>query len=72
MKQQIKYILAILIMSTSLFIGVQVGNSDPVPSQDDPRGFVCTETSGICDENYNETCCQWGSTGCDTTPGTCN
>jgi len=72
MKRFIKYIVAILFMSTSLFIGLKVGNSQGTVTVEDPNGYVCGDSPGSCDPNWNETCCSWGGSGCDTTPGDCS
>ena len=53
----------------ALFAGISIGvNADPVPSQHDPNGWVCGDTPGECDPNYNVTCCTWGPSGCNTEP----
>lgn len=46
-------------MSASLIIGLKVGNSQATVTVRD-NGWVCGDTAGDCDPNYNVTCCTWG------------
>ncbi len=68
MKPIIKYLLSIIVMLSFLIVGVEVGKSAVmVTSDDDPNGWICTDTPGECDDNENVTCCTWGPNGCETT-----
>lgn len=69
MKSSLKQLTSLTIilsfMTFGLFAGVNVGES--LANSDGPyNGWVCTDTPGVCDRNYNVTTCTWSSSGCST------
>ena len=58
-KQLTSLIIILSFLTFGLFAGVNVGES--VASSGGPYyGWVCTDSPGQCDPNYNVTTCTWG------------
>jgi len=67
-RKSAKSIVLLTGLILALFAGISIGvNADPI----DPNGYVCSETNGVCDPNYNVTCCKWGPGGCEESAGAC-
>lgn len=70
MKSLLKLLLILSLMVAFLFAGVSVGNSmDSINlSVDDPKGWACTNSNGLCKQTHAHTCCIWSPWGCGEEP----